>query len=78
MSGRKQKVKAREPINKGKILGGKRETFQTEGRTQESKVKKKEGGKEKEEKKINHQMMKSKNYQYENEGRSLNEMVKEG
>ena len=33
-SGRKQKVKGRELINKGKILGGKRETFEVEGRKQ--------------------------------------------
>ena len=50
-SGRKQKVKRREPINKGKILGGKRGNFQIEGRTQESRAKKKEGEKEKEAKK---------------------------
>ena len=57
-SGRKQKVKVHEPINKGKILGGKRENFEIEGLKQESRVKKKDGAKKEEEKKINYQMMK--------------------
>ena len=30
-SGKNQKLKGCEPINKGKILGGKRETFEVEG-----------------------------------------------
>ena len=30
-SARKQKLKRRKPINKGKILGGKRETFEVKG-----------------------------------------------
>ena len=41
-SGRKQKVKGREPINKGKILDGKRETFETEGKNTRRVKKRKE------------------------------------
>ena len=66
-------MKGCEAIDKGKILGGKRETFEIEGRKQESRVAKKEEGKEEEDKKINYQIMKSEKYQNKNKGGRLNE-----
>ena len=45
MSEGNQKVKGREAIDKGKMLSGKRETFEIEGRKQESRVVEKEEGK---------------------------------
>ena len=75
-SERKQKVKKRESIDKGKILSGKREPFDIEGRKQERRVEKKEGGKEEEKKHLNYQMMKTKKYQNENNGGRLNEKGK--
>ena len=52
MSERKEKLKGRESIDKGKILSGKRRTFDIEGQKQESRVEKKEGGKEEEHKNL--------------------------
>ena len=56
-------------------MGGIRDTFEVAGQKQE-RVKKIEEGKEKEDEKINYQMMKSKKYKYENKGGSLNEKGK--
>ena len=60
------------------MLSGKRETFEIEGRKQESRVVEKEEGKQEEEKKINYQMMKSEKYQNENRGGRLYEKGKKG
>ena len=64
-SERKQKVQGREPRDKGKILGGKRETFEIEGPKHESRVEK-----------IDYQMMKSEKYQDVNKEGNLNEKGK--
>ena len=51
-SERKQKVKRRKSIYKGKVLGGKRKTFEIEGPKQGSRVDKKKGGNEEKEMKF--------------------------
>ena len=72
-SERKQKVQGREPIDKGKILSGKRENFEIEGPKYQSRVGKTEAGKEQEEKIFDYHMMKSEKYQNVNKEGSLNE-----
>ena len=51
-SKRKQRVQGLVPIDKGKTLNRRRETFETEGLTQKSKLVKKEGKKEEEDEKL--------------------------
>ena len=72
-SERKQKVQGRAPIDKGKILSGKRENFVIEGPKHQSRVEKTEAGKGQEEKIFDYHVMKSEKHQNVNKGGSLNE-----